>query len=172
MRHIFSGTGILVLVLAISAWATAPGIAAQHGHIEFGHAAGVGSVHFGPHEATVRIGPAVGRENVGPAARPEHVGPAVRPDHVGPAVRPEHGAVVGPNGAFRNPYRDDYFRRFPPGYHPFVLNGAQYYGYYSLPVGFQQLVLNGITYFLFDGVYYQSYIYGGQTVYVVVPAPE
>jgi hypothetical protein len=30
-------------------------------------------------------------------------------------------------------------------------------------------VIGGITYFLFDGVYYQSYLYGGQTVYLVVP---
>ncbi|MCY2994291.1 MAG: hypothetical protein NTY19_41425 [Planctomycetota bacterium] len=43
-----------------------------------------------------------------------------------------------------------------------MLGGAQYYGYGSLPLGYQQVVLNGITYFLFDGVYYQPYIYGGK----------
>ena len=65
--------------------------------------------------------------------------------------------------------RNEYFRRFRSGYRPFVLGGAQYYGYDSLPPGYQQVVLNGITYYLFDGVYYQAYIYGGQTVYLVVP---
>ena len=48
---------------------------------------------------------------------------------------------------------------------------AQYYGYYSPPVGCQQVVLNGIVYYLFNGVYYQPYMYGGQTIYLVVPAP-
>ena len=60
---------------------------------------------------------------------------------------------------------------FPPGYRSFVFGDAQYYGYDSLPIGYQLVVLNGITYYLFDGVYYQAYIYGGQTVYLVVPAP-
>ncbi|MGO9111297.1 MAG: hypothetical protein ACLP9L_18885 [Thermoguttaceae bacterium] len=147
MRRIFFATG--TLVLAMSMWATAPAIAAEHGHVEFGHSAGVGSIHFGPHEAPVHAGPAA---PAGPA-RSEHI--------AGPASK----------GTYRNPYSDDYFKHFPPGYHPFVLNGAQYYGYYSLPLGFRQLVLKGITYFLFGGVYYQAYIYGGQTVYLAVPPP-
>jgi hypothetical protein len=120
-------------------------MAAEHGHVE-GHAAGVGSVHFAPHEAPVHVGPVV-------PAGPVRIG--------GPVAK----------GAYRNPYRDDYFRRFPPGYRPFVFNGAQYYGYYSLPLGYQLVVLDGITYYVLNGVYFQAYIYGGQTVYVVVPAP-
>ena len=52
-----------------------------------------------------------------------------------------------------------------------MFDDAQYYGYDSLPLGYQQVVLNGIIYYLFDGVYYQPYIYGGQTVYLVVPTP-
>ncbi len=36
---------------------------------------------------------------------------------------------------------------------------------------YQQVLLNGIIYYLFDGVYYRPYIYGGQTVYLVYPAP-
>ena len=72
-------------------------------------------------------------------------------------------------GGYRNPYRDEYFRHFRPGYRPFVLGDAQYYGYDTLPPGYQQVVLKGIVYYLFDGVYYQPYIYGGQTVYLVVP---
>jgi hypothetical protein len=97
------------------------------------------------------------------------------------AVRAEHyageaaggggygGGGGGYGGGYRNPYRDDYFRRFRPGYLPFILDGAQYYGYYDLPIGYQVVVLNGITYYLFDGVYYQAYIIGGQTVYLAVP---
>ena len=50
-----------------------------------------------------------------------------------------------------------------------MLDGAQYYGYDDLPVGYQVVVINGITYYVFDGVYYQAYIFGGQTVYLVVP---
>jgi hypothetical protein len=151
MRHILLGTGTLVLSLAALMWATAP-ISAQRGGRGGGGGAAVahvGSVHFAARAAPVRVAPAV---------------------QAG-AVRSEHyaGGVAG--GGYRNPYNDDYFRRFRPGYRPFFLNGAQYYGYDSLPLGYQQVLLNGIAYDLFDGVYYQPYIYGGQTVYLVVPAP-
>jgi hypothetical protein len=157
MRRIFFGTGILVLGLAMLAWATAPALAAHGGGGGGGHAAaggghaaaGVGSVHYGG------------------GAAPAHVAPAAAAG----AVRAEHYAGAAAKGAYRNPYRDDYFRRFPPGYYPFVFGDAQYYGYYSLPLGYQVVVLNGITYYLFNGVYYQAYIYGGQTVYLVVPGP-
>ena len=50
-----------------------------------------------------------------------------------------------------------------------MLGDAQYYGYDSLPVGYQAVVVGGITYYLYDGVYYEPYIYEGQTVYLVVP---
>ncbi len=147
MRRIFFATGTSVLIMLT--WTTAPVMAAEHGHAEYGHGAGVGSVHYGAREAPARVGPAA---------------PAV-------VARPEHNAGPGPRVAYRNPYRDDYFRRFPAGYYPFVFNDAQYYGYYSLPVGCQVVVLGGITYYLLNGVYFQAYIYGGQTVYVAVPAP-
>jgi hypothetical protein len=87
------------------------------------------------------------------------------------SVRSEHYAGSPSRGAYRNPYRDDYFRHFPPGYLPFVIDDAQYYGYDSLPPGYQQVVVNGVIYYLLGGVYYQPYIYGGQTVYLVVPNP-
>ncbi len=154
-------------------WAVRLGIAAEHGHIEFGHAAGVGSIHFARREAPVHAAPVVRAEEHAVRAE-EH---AVRAEEhavrgVEHAVRRvEHVGAEVAHAAFRNPYRDEYFRRFPPGYHPFVLNGAQYYGYYSLPVGYRQVLLNGITYFLFGGVYYKPYMYGGQTIYLVVPAP-
>jgi len=75
-------------------------------------------------------------------------------------------------GGYRNPYRDDYFRRFPSGYRYFVLDDAQYYGYDALPIGYQLVVINGITYYLFNGVYYQAYLDDGQTVYLVAPNPN
>ena len=144
MRRIFLGTGTLVLGLATLLWATAP-VIAQHGG---GHtAASVGSVHYGARAAPAQVGPAV-RAGV---------------------VRSEGYAGSAPRGAYRNPYGNAYFSRFPPGYRSFVLGGAQYYGYDSLPLGYQVVVLNGITYYLFNGVYYEAYIYGGETVYWVAP---
>jgi hypothetical protein len=144
-------------------WATAA-ISAQHGgggKGGHGNDGGKGDHGNGGGHTAARIG------SVHYAARaaPVRVGPAVRAG----AVRSEHYAGSASSGVYRNPYRDEYFRHFRPGYRPFVLDGAQYYGYGSLPLGYQQVVLNGITYYLFDGVYYQPYIYGGQTVYLVVP---
>ncbi len=155
MRRDFLGTGTLVLGLATLMWATGS-ISAQRGghgggggHAGGGHAAParIGSVHYAARVAPVRV------------AAPVRAG----------AVRAEHYAGAASSGAYRNPYRDEYFRHFRPGYRPFVLDGAQYYGYDSLPLGYEPVVLNDITYYLFDGVYYQPYMYGGQTVYLVVP---
>jgi hypothetical protein len=122
-----------------------------------GHAvARVGSVHYG-----AAAGQARGR----PAAREGR--PAAREG----AVHSEHyaGGAYRGAGGYRNPYRAEYFSHFRPGYYPYYLNGAQYYGYNDLPIGYQTVVINGITYYLFDGVYYLPYIYGGQTVYLVAP---
>ena len=63
------------------------------------------------------------------------------------------------------------FQAIPSRVSPLRAQRAQYYGYYTLPVGYQQVVLNGITYYLFNGVYYQAYMYGGQTMYLVFRAP-
>jgi hypothetical protein len=98
---------------------------------------------------------------------PARAAPAVRSG----AVRSEHYASSEHGGAYRNPYKDEHFRQSRPGYRSFVLGGAQYYGYDTLPPDCQQVVLNGITYYLCDGVYYQPYIDGGQTEYLVVPNP-
>jgi len=153
MRRIFFGTVTLVMGLATLMWATAPISAQRGGHAGGGHAvAHVGSVHYGARPAPARVAPV-------------RVGPAVLPG----AVRFEHYAGSAFGGAYRNPYSDAYFRQFRPGYRPFVLSGAQYYGYDSLPLGYQQVVMDSITYYFSDGVYYQPYIYGGQTVYLVVP---
>jgi hypothetical protein len=122
----------------------APSVGAQHGHPP----PHPGSVHYGG-----RIGPVV-------------IAPPV-------AVHYEHH-VVAPGyyrGVYRNPYTELYFGRFRPGYRPIVIGGAQFYIYPALPVGFTTVVVNGITYYLFNGVYYQPYIYEGTTQYMVVPPP-
>jgi hypothetical protein len=158
MRRVFFRTDTLVLGLATLMWATAPISAQRGGRGGGGHAGGghsvahVGSVHYGSRPAPVRVAPV-------------RVAPAVRAG----AVRFEHYAGSVSRGAYRNPYRDEYFRHFRPGYRSFLIGDASYYYYDALPPGYQTVVINGITYYLFDGVYYQPYIYGGQTVYMVVP---
>ena len=153
MKRTFFGTGSMVLGLAALIWATAPSRAQHGGHGGGGHAGGghsvahVGSVHYASRPGPVRVAPAV-REG---------------------AVRSEHYAGAEHRGAYRNPYRDEYFRHFRPGYRSFFIGDASYYYYDDLPPGYQTVVIDGITYYLFDGVYYQPYIYGGQTVYMVVP---
>jgi len=148
MRRVFFRTGTLFLGLATLMWVTAPIRAQRGGHAGGGHSvAHVGSVHNGSRPAPVRVAPAV---------------------RAG-AVRFEHYAGSAASGAYRNPYRDEYFRHFRPGYRSFLIGDASYYYYDALPPGYQTVVINGITYYLFDGVYYQPYIYGGQTVYMVVP---
>ena len=173
MRSIYVGTGTLFLGLATLMWATAPISAQRGGHGGGGHGGGghaavhVGSVHYAARAAPARMAPA----RIAPAMRAPAVrAGAVRAEHyAGGAVRAEHYAGAAARGAYRNPYRDEYFRHFRPGYRPFIVGGAQYYGYDSLPDGYQLVVINGITYYLYDGLYYQPYIYGGQTVYLVAP---
>jgi len=158
MRRIFFGTGALALGLAALMWATTPIGAKPGSHGGGGHGGGghAGGGHAAVHTGSVHYGGRVA---------PAHVGPAV---HTG-AVRAEHYAGSGHGGGYRNPYRDEYFRRFRPGYLSFLIGDAQYYYYDALPPDCQTVVSNGITYSLCDGVYYQPYLYGGQTVYVVVP---
>ncbi len=82
----------------------------------------------------------------------------------GPSITPARG-----EGAYRNPYRAEYFGRFRPGYHTLLLGDAQYYWYDSLAPDCVPTVLNGVSCYLCDGIYYQPYFYGGQTVYLVMP---
>jgi hypothetical protein len=155
MKRIMLWTGTVVLGLAALLWATAP-ISAQRGGGRPGGGGRVGEGRVGEHR--VGGGPAVARTGS------IHFGERTGRDPVVPAVRT--GREVG---AYRNPYRGEYARHFRAGYRPLVLGGAQYYMYDSLPAGCQTVLENGITYDLCDGVYYQPYIYGGQTVYLVVP---
>jgi len=165
MRRIFFATSTLVLGLATLLWTTAPISGGKGGHGGGGNAGGghaaapahVGSVHYAARPAPIRVAPV--------SAAPVRVAPAVRTG----TVRSEHYAGSASSGAYRNPYRDEYFRHFRPGYRPYFLGGAQYYGYDDLPPGFQTVVIDGITYYLYDGVYYQAYLYDGQTVYLVTP---
>ncbi len=147
MRQTLFGKGPLVLGLAVLMWTAVP-TSAQRVYYGGGHPpAHTGSVHYGAGPNLVRVGPGV---------------------WVG-AVRTEHYTVLPYRGAYRNPYRDDYFRHFRVGYQPFVLGDSQYYYYNSLPLDFQQVEVGGVVYYLLDGVYYQPYIYGGRTVFLVVP---
>jgi hypothetical protein len=152
MKRNFLRMGTLVLSLAALIWATIPIIAKPKGHGGGGHGAPahVGSVHFGGHPG------------------PSHLDPR----HFDPAV---HGTVRSEHferwGGYRNPYRDDYIRHFRPGFRFFILDGAEYYGYYDLLPDCQTVVVGGVAYYLCDGVYYLPYIYNGQTVYMVVPPP-
>jgi hypothetical protein len=76
-----------------------------------------------------------------------------------------------PGVVYRHPYSVAYLRRFRPGWRPIVIGPTQYYVYAAPPPGSSVLTLNGVSYYLSDGVYYQPYLYEGQTVYMVVPPP-
>ncbi len=171
MKRIYLGAGTLVLGLAALMWTTAP-VSAGKGHASGGHASGghasparIGSVHYAARPAPARAAPV----RVAPAARTG----TVRSEHYAGSVsggRSGNGGGSENGGGYGNRYSNDYSNRFRPGYLPYILSdGYQYYGYDDLPVGYQTVVEDGITYYLFDGVYYQAYIIGGQTVYVVVP---
>ncbi len=158
MRRIIFSTGTAVLGLASLMWATTSISAPPHVHAGGGQApARTGSVHYASRPAPARVAPV--------RVAPARVAPAVRTG----AVRSEHYAGSPSRGGYRNPYRDEYFRHFRPGYRSFLIGDASYYYYDDLPPDFQTVVIDGLTYYLFDGVYYQVYLYGGETIYVVVP---
>jgi hypothetical protein len=158
MRHIFVGMGTFALGLATMTSATDP-VGAQRG----GRAGGGGGGHVTAGRAVVRTGSV----HYGASSAPVRIATPVREA----TVRSEHYAGPAYGGAYRNPYGAAYFGHFRPGYRPYMLGDAQYYGYDALPLGYQQIALNGIVYYLFDGVYYQAYMYEGQTVYLAVPVP-
>jgi hypothetical protein len=164
MKRILLGTGALALGLAALMWTTSivrggRGHGGGGGHAAPAH---VGSVHYAApaREAPVRAAPAA---RTGSVRSENYAGSRAGGNGGG------SGGYGGSGGGYRNPYRDNYFNRFRPGYYPFLFDGAQYYGYYDLPVGYQTVVEDGNSYYLFDGIYYQAYIIGGQTVYLVVP---
>lgn len=146
-------------MLAFSFWGVAGARAQVHFHVDVGHHPGA-SIRYGEHHPEVRPAPVV-------VPRVEHH------EHYEPPgiVRHEHYVAPGYWGRWRNPYRDDYWRRFRPGWFPIVIGDVQYYAYPGLPGACQTVVVNGVAYYLCDGIYYQPYIYQGQTVYMVVPSP-
>jgi hypothetical protein len=161
MRRIIFWTGTLTLGLAALVWATAPIGAYQGGRGGGGGGGGARGGGGGAHVGDGRVGGGQAVARVGSI----HFGERAGRDPVGPAV--QRGHELG--AAARNPYHSDYSRHFRPGYRSIMLGGAQYYLYDTLPDGCQTVLANGITYDVCDGVYYQPYIYGGQTVYLVVP---
>lgn len=168
MKRITVWTGTLVLVLATLMWATAPVSAYRGGGGGGGgggRGGGGGGGRAGGFDGGGRSVAHVGSVHYGARAARDPAGPAVRPG----TDRSGNFAGAASRGAYRNPYGDVYFRHFRPGYRSFLIGDAYYYYYNDLPAGCQTVLANGITYDLCDGVYYQPYIYGGQTVYMVVP---
>jgi hypothetical protein len=66
------------------------------------------------------------------------------------------------------PYTATYLARIPPGYPTLAVGGANYYYTPVLPPGAQPATVGGATYFVSNGVSYQPYFLGAQTVYLVV----
>lgn len=163
-RTIFLTAGLAGLLMAISLDAGHRGGGGGGGFRSGGGGtAHVGSVHYGGGGG----GPVGGAPVVAPGAvRSEHYGYGDR--GFGDRGWGERG-FGGGFGGYRNPYRDDYFRLFPPGWRTMLLNDALYYMYDTLPVGCPSVIINGITYYSCGGIYYQPYLYNGQTVYMVAP---
>ena len=61
--------------------------------------------------------------------------------------------------------------RFRPGYGSLLIGPDTFYYYPALPPGCQTVVVNGQAYYFCNGLYYMPYLYGGTTVFVVVPPP-
>jgi hypothetical protein len=153
MRRIFLLAGTPILGLAALVWMTAP-VNAQRGG---GGRGGGGGRVAGGHVEARHVEPARAIARTGSI----HYGARAGRDPVGPRDVPV--------GAHRNLYRGEYARHFRPGYRSMMFGGSEYYYYNDLPSGCQTVLQNGMTYDLCDGVYYQPYMYGGQTVYLVAP---
>lgn len=148
------------VALALFLGSVAVARAQVHFHVDVGRYPGT-SIRFGGHHPEVRP--------VAPVVAPRWE----RHEHYEPPgwVRHEHYEAPGYWGRWRNPYREEYFRHFRPGWFPIVIGEVQYYAYPVLPAACQSVVVNGVLYYFCDGVYYQPYIYQGQTVYMAVPPP-
>ena len=175
MRRIFFGTGTLVLGLATLMWTAAPSSAGEGrggGHASGGHAAPahVGSVHYATRPAPARVAPV----RVAPVrVAPVRVAPArvTAPGARTGSVRSEHyaGSRIGWRLPQSLPGR--LFQALPSwATSPSCSRTAtSITGITTCRSATNRSCEDGITYYLFDGIYYQAYIIGGQTVYVVVP---
>jgi hypothetical protein len=169
MRRLFLLTGTLVLGLTALMCVTAP-VSAQRGGGGGGRAGG-GRVEGGRVEGHVEGGRVEARHVEARHVEAARAIARTGSIHFGArAGRDPLGPRDVPLGVHRNLYRGEYARHFRPGYRSLLLGGSEYYYYNDLPLsGCQTVLANGITYDLCDGVYYQPYIYGGQTVYLVAP---
>ena len=66
------------------------------------------------------------------------------------------------------PYTPGYMARIPPGMLTLQIGGTNYFYTPLLPPGSQPTTVGGATYFVSNGVTYQPYFLGAQTVYLVV----
>jgi len=66
------------------------------------------------------------------------------------------------------PYTLGYLARIPPGYPTLAVGGVNYYYTPVLPPGSQPTTVGGANFFVSNGVTYQPYFLGMQTVYLVV----
>jgi hypothetical protein len=66
------------------------------------------------------------------------------------------------------PYSPTYFARIPPGFLTLSIGGVNYFYTPMLPPDSQPTTVGGAAYFVSNGVTYQPYFLGAQTVYLVV----
>ncbi len=66
------------------------------------------------------------------------------------------------------PYTAAYLTRIPPGFPTLQVGGVNYFYTPVLPPGAQPSTVGGVNYFVSNGVTYQPYFLGAQTVYLVV----
>lgn len=66
------------------------------------------------------------------------------------------------------PYTAAYLARIPPGLPILAVGGMNYYYTPLLPPGAQAAPVRGVNYLVSNGVFYQPYFVGMQTVYLVV----
>lgn len=182
--------GILTWAAAVAAFAPANRAEAQlmfGGSVRYGRSVGFAAGPFGS-VATVR-GPFGGRVTVaqgpfgggavgvrGPFGGLAVVRPPVFPIlpvapivPVAPVfpVSVVQQTVLNPAPA-PMPYTPAYLARIPPGFLTLAVGGVNYYYTPVLPPGSQPTTVGGATYFVSNGVSYQPYFLGEQTVYLVV----
>lgn len=83
-----------------------------------------------------------------------------------PVIVPQ--TILNPAAGLNFPYTAAYMPRIPLGYPTLQIAGIPYYYTPVLPPGSQPAVIGGATYYVFNGITYQPYFLGGQTVYVVI----
>jgi hypothetical protein len=112
-------------------------------------------------------GPFIGGVGVIPPIAPVlPVAPVIPVAPVAP-VTVVHQTVLNPAPA-PLPYTAAYLARIPLGLPTLAVGGTNYYYTQLLPPGAQPTTVGGAHYFASNGVTYQPYFLGAQTVYLVV----